>query len=128
MALLSLQADGSSCDDGNACTVGDFCQSGTCTSDAIKPCFAADSCHGVGSCDPSTGSCSSPTLVSEAHRATRQLQGLSVVGESASKLYLGWGAQCKFVCVGHSESVCEGGGGGDSLCGSRQECSCVEHG
>jgi RHS repeat-associated protein len=55
-------SDGTSCNDGNACTQGDSCKAGTCTSGTPVTCTASDSCHGVGTCNPSSGVCSNPTL------------------------------------------------------------------
>jgi hypothetical protein len=52
--------NGTSCSDGNACTIGDTCQSGTCTSGAPVVCSAIDQCHDGGSCDSTTGLCSTP--------------------------------------------------------------------
>ncbi|MBI4508486.1 MAG: hypothetical protein HY698_02540, partial [Deltaproteobacteria bacterium] len=48
------------CDDGNSCTRTDTCQAGRCTGNNPVVCAAADSCHDVGTCDPSTGTCSNP--------------------------------------------------------------------
>src|SRR6185312_3476075 len=55
-------ANGTACNDGNACTQTDICQSGTCTGGNSVTCTASDQCHGVGSCNQSTGVCSNPTL------------------------------------------------------------------
>ena len=52
--------DGTTCNDGNACTQSDACQAGTCTGSNPVTCTASDACHVVGTCDPSTGSCSNP--------------------------------------------------------------------
>ncbi len=53
-------ADGTLCDDANPCTSLDVCLSGTCTGTNPVQCPAIDACHGVGACDPATGSCSTP--------------------------------------------------------------------
>src|SRR5512133_206318 len=53
------QPDGSACDDGNACTTGDACATGECKGSPVT-CVAADACHQVGACNPSTGVCTSP--------------------------------------------------------------------
>src|SRR6185295_13477246 len=53
------KADGTACNDGNACTQTDTCQAGTCTGMNPVVCAAADQCHDAGTCDPSTGMCSS---------------------------------------------------------------------
>ena len=52
--------NGASCDDGNPCTRTDSCQSGTCTGTNPVVCSAADACHDAGTCNPSTGACTSP--------------------------------------------------------------------
>jgi len=52
--------DGSGCDDGDLCTQTDTCQAGNCTGSNPVSCTALDQCHDVGSCNPSTGSCSNP--------------------------------------------------------------------
>jgi RHS repeat-associated protein len=56
----AASADGTPCDDGNACTQTDACQSGVCVGSNPVVCVASDPCHAAGSCDPTTGSCSSP--------------------------------------------------------------------
>lgn len=50
---------GRSCDDGNPCTIGDACDSGACGG-SPRSCEPIDGCHEAGSCDSSTGLCSSP--------------------------------------------------------------------
>jgi len=52
--------DGTACDDGSACTPTDSCQAGVCTGMNPLVCTASDQCHGVGVCDPGTGTCSNP--------------------------------------------------------------------
>jgi hypothetical protein len=52
-------AEGTACDDGNACTLTDSCQGGTCVGGNPVVCAAANACHGPGTCDPTTGACSS---------------------------------------------------------------------
>ena len=52
--------DGSACSDGNPCTQTDSCQAGTCTGANPVVCQAADQCHDAGTCDPTSGVCSSP--------------------------------------------------------------------
>jgi hypothetical protein len=59
----SAKFDGSSCDDGNACTQSDSCKAGVCIGSNLKSCPAPDSCHDVGVCDPSTGSCYNSKLL-----------------------------------------------------------------
>jgi RHS repeat-associated protein len=52
--------DGTPCDDGNACTQTDACQSGACVGSNVVVCVASDQCHAAGTCDPTSGTCSSP--------------------------------------------------------------------
>ncbi|MBI5071162.1 MAG: hypothetical protein HZB56_23340 [Deltaproteobacteria bacterium] len=52
--------DGTACDDGNACTPAQSCQGGVCTASSGVVCTALDQCHDVGTCDPGTGTCSTP--------------------------------------------------------------------
>ena len=56
----TARPNGSTCDDGNACTQADTCQSGTCTGANPVVCAAQDQCHEAGTCNPSTGVCSTP--------------------------------------------------------------------
>jgi parallel beta-helix repeat protein len=56
------KADGDACNDGDACTRTDTCQSGICTGSNSVTCSASDVCHDVGTCDPTTGVCSNPTM------------------------------------------------------------------
>ncbi len=55
-------ADGTACNDGNACTQTDTCSSGACTGSNPVTCVASDQCHTQGTCDPSSGTCSNPTV------------------------------------------------------------------
>jgi hypothetical protein len=55
-----VKADGIFCDDGNACTQSDTCLGGSCTGANPVVCAASDQCHGVGTCDPTSGACSNP--------------------------------------------------------------------
>ncbi len=48
------------CDDGDACTVGDVCGGGSCTPGDPVVCPVPDQCHDAGTCDPGTGTCSTP--------------------------------------------------------------------
>jgi RHS repeat-associated protein len=52
------KANGTACDDGSACTQLDSCQSGACVGSNPVTCTARDQCHDAGTCDPSTGACS----------------------------------------------------------------------
>ncbi|HVW27339.1 MAG TPA: MYXO-CTERM sorting domain-containing protein [Polyangiaceae bacterium] len=54
------KTNGTACNDGNACTQSDTCQSGTCTGASPVTCTAKDQCHGVGTCDTTSGLCSNP--------------------------------------------------------------------
>lgn len=49
-----------SCDDGNACTRVDTCQAGQCVGSEAVSCAPQGECRLAGSCDPTTGVCSSP--------------------------------------------------------------------
>ena len=60
-----VKEDGEACDDGDACSRSDTCQAGVCVGDEYVECEAIDQCHEAGSCDPTTGSCSEPTLPDE---------------------------------------------------------------
>lgn len=53
--------NGSSCNDGSLCTQLDTCQAGTCVGADPVTCSPLDACHVAGTCDPSTGTCSSPS-------------------------------------------------------------------
>ncbi len=55
-------SNGTSCNDGNACTQVDTCQAGACTGSNPVVCTPNDPCHVAGSCNPSTGACSNPTV------------------------------------------------------------------
>ncbi|HEY8205969.1 MAG TPA: proprotein convertase P-domain-containing protein [Myxococcaceae bacterium] len=52
--------NGTTCTDGSACTVGDTCQNGTCAGGTAVTCAPLDQCHVAGTCNPSTGACSTP--------------------------------------------------------------------
>ena len=52
---------GGSCNDGDACTTGEACQAGLCAGGAPITCTPADDCHLAGTCNPATGTCSTPT-------------------------------------------------------------------
>ncbi|TMA43559.1 MAG: hypothetical protein E6J81_15855, partial [Deltaproteobacteria bacterium] len=54
------KVDGTSCTDGNACTQTDTCQAGVCTGANPVVCSALDQCHVAGTCDPASGTCSTP--------------------------------------------------------------------
>jgi hypothetical protein len=54
------KADGTACVDGDACTQTDTCQAGTCAGSNPVVCNPVDQCHDAGTCDPASGSCSSP--------------------------------------------------------------------
>jgi hypothetical protein len=55
-------ADGTGCNDGSACTQADACIAGICVGSNPVVCTAADQCHAAGTCDPTTGACSNPTV------------------------------------------------------------------
>ncbi|MCC6669411.1 MAG: hypothetical protein IT375_37080, partial [Polyangiaceae bacterium] len=52
--------DGTTCNDDNACTQTDTCQAGACTGANPVTCAALDQCHDPGTCNPASGTCSSP--------------------------------------------------------------------
>lgn len=52
--------NGAACDDNDKCTTSDQCNAGACVGGTPVTCTPADSCHEAGTCDPATGSCSSP--------------------------------------------------------------------
>src|SRR5437764_11514793 len=52
--------DGSACNDGNACTRTDTCERGVCTGSNLVVCPVPDQCHDAGTCNPATGTCSTP--------------------------------------------------------------------
>jgi hypothetical protein len=51
---------GTPCNDGDACTQVDTCQTGVCVGASPVVCGPLDDCHAAGSCDASTGLCTSP--------------------------------------------------------------------
>ncbi|RYZ10213.1 MAG: hypothetical protein EOO73_01155 [Myxococcales bacterium] len=54
------KANGTACNDSSACTKTDTCQAGACVGASPVTCTASDQCHDAGTCNPSTGVCSSP--------------------------------------------------------------------
>ncbi len=56
-------ADDTACSDGDACTQTDTCQVGECTGTNPITCTALDQCHNIGSCNPTSGLCSTPTKI-----------------------------------------------------------------
>jgi MYXO-CTERM domain-containing protein len=54
------KADGSPCNQGGPCTESDSCQAGVCVEGIPVTCNAIDECHDPGTCDASTGACSTP--------------------------------------------------------------------
>ncbi len=63
--LVPIAPNGTTCDDGNACTLRDQCISGACQGLPVV-CSRSDACHGVGTCDSKTGTCSNPVLANGA--------------------------------------------------------------
>lgn len=59
--FCQVRADGTSCDDGDACTRTDSCRGGVCVGANPVSCTAQDQCHDVGTCNPTTGTCSNPS-------------------------------------------------------------------
>jgi hypothetical protein len=67
-------ATGATCDDGNPCTQTDTCQSDAgCLGSNPKSCPAIDLCHLVGTCNTSTGACSTPFASSGTSCGTNQI-------------------------------------------------------
>jgi len=70
--------DGTPCHDGNLCTQNDFCFRGVCRAGTPITCPApTDQCHTTGTCNPSTGVCSTPakangTTCSDGNSCTRK--------------------------------------------------------
>ncbi len=56
-----VAANGTSCNDNNPCTQNDVCTSGTCAGSAVT-CTPQDVCHTAGTCDPTTGQCTTPVI------------------------------------------------------------------
>lgn len=56
----TFKPDGASCDDGNACTQLDSCVWGECVGRDPVVCASISQCHSPGTCDPMTGTCSTP--------------------------------------------------------------------
>ncbi len=54
------KAEGSACNDGDACTRTDTCTAGSCVGSAPTICAALDACHDAGTCDRSSGTCTTP--------------------------------------------------------------------
>lgn len=54
--------NGATCDDGNLCTSGDSCLYGDCVGQESVVCESLSQCYQQGSCDPSTGVCSTPAF------------------------------------------------------------------
>jgi hypothetical protein len=52
--------DNTPCNDSNVCTKTDVCQSGVCKGTNPVTCTASDQCHDVGTCDPTSGTCTNP--------------------------------------------------------------------
>jgi hypothetical protein len=57
---VSAQADGFACDDQDGCSQWDQCVAGQCTGSDPVECVASNACHDVGTCDPTSGACSTP--------------------------------------------------------------------
>jgi hypothetical protein len=57
--------NGTPCNDQNACTRTDTCQSGACVGANPVVCTALDQCHAAGTCDPGSGTCSSPPVADD---------------------------------------------------------------
>ncbi|WP_169927485.1 MYXO-CTERM sorting domain-containing protein [Labilithrix luteola] len=55
------QADGIACTASDLCNANPTCHAGSCTGTPVV-CAPIDQCHGAGTCDPTTGTCSTPAL------------------------------------------------------------------
>jgi hypothetical protein len=86
------------CNDGDACTLNDTCQNGTCTGSSSVVCTALDQCHGVGTCNSSTGVCSNPVSTG----ATCNDNVFCTVGETCNS---------SGQCTGGSANLCDDGNG-----------------
>jgi RHS repeat-associated protein len=61
VGTCSPKPGGTACEDGNYCTTGDTCNAaGVCQAGAPKTCMPTGQCRGAGTCEPTTGECSSP--------------------------------------------------------------------
>jgi hypothetical protein len=65
MGGVCSPTSGVPCDDGNACTQTDSCQSGACVGSNEVSCPAPATCKAQGTCDPSTGACSTPNATDD---------------------------------------------------------------
>jgi hypothetical protein len=54
--------DGTTCAASNMCFQAYACMGGTCTGSSPVVCAASDQCHAPGTCDPSSGVCSNPSV------------------------------------------------------------------
>jgi YD repeat-containing protein len=61
-ATCEGRGDGTLCDDKDACTQVDICIQGKCQGTNPKDCGTADQCHLVGTCNSTTGECTSHPL------------------------------------------------------------------
>ena len=59
MCSNPAKPDDTPCNDQDLCTTTDTCQAGVCGGTAVT-CAALDQCHAAGTCDPTTGACSTP--------------------------------------------------------------------
>jgi hypothetical protein len=55
-----IKTNGTTCEDQNACTHADTCQNGVCTGGSPTTCPVPDQCHAQGTCDPTSGTCTTP--------------------------------------------------------------------
>lgn len=60
MCTNPAKPDGTACNDNNVCTQPDTCKLGVCVGQNPITCTPADQCHIAGTCDPTSGMCSSP--------------------------------------------------------------------
>jgi hypothetical protein len=118
--------NGTTCNDNNPCTTGDQCNSGVCQGTAVT-CTATDQCHGVGTCDMSTGLCSNPALTGTSCNNNACLTGQTC---SSGTCTGGSPIACPAPDQCHTAGSCSGGtcGGYTALtgnsCGSGANMTC----
>jgi len=99
------KGDGAVCDDGNACTRTDTCRSGSCVGASPVACAALDACHDAGTCNPTTGQCSTPA---KADGATCDDQAFCTVEDACrAGVCAGSARQCGPAAASCQASVCD---------------------
>ena len=111
------------CDDGNACTETDACNAGKCVGSNPVTCAASDDCHIAGTCNPSSGKCSSPeapdgTACTDGNACTQTDSCQAGVCKGTDPVTSDGSEACvNGACVCPADLVC-----GTSCLGSGQEC------